>query len=44
MSASAVLFGSLPATPSGSDYQAYCADQLDITQAVGATINREDST
>jgi hypothetical protein len=37
--ANAALIGRLPATPGGSDWQAYYDDQLDITWAANANIN-----
>jgi len=38
-SASASLLGRLPATPDGTDYQAYYDDQLDITWLADANVN-----
>lgn len=42
-SANATFFGRLPATPGGTDFQAYYDDQLDITWTADANINGGDT-
>ena len=43
LSANAAFIGRLPATPGGTDYQAYYDDQLEITWTANANINGADT-